>query len=232
MSRPREEVHRFRHVRLTLREHAAVLTLERPPYNILTTDDFGDLPRVAELIGRSGVAGIVVTGAGHAFSACTAPAELDAEPFSEFDTVSRRSVQVARRHQRALAALRDLHLPMVAALNGACTSAGLEIALVCHVRIGTRRTRFTFPETAYGLIPAGGGIQLALRHLGSARAYELLLSGGLVLAEQALEWGLLNRLVSEANLLPEALRWVHALAGRPPGAVQTFLATIEQGHAQ
>lgn len=154
---------------------------------------------------------VVVTGAGdEAFCAGNDLNEtraLDAAGSDEW-------VADLRRHHEAI---RDLDKPCVAAVNGVAAGAGLQIALLCDLRIGQPATRIGQPEINVGLASVIG-VQLMELAFGHGHTQDLALSGRLVDADEAVRIGLLNRVVAADALHAESLRAARFLAGRPPGA--------------
>ena len=153
---------------------------------------------------------VVVTGAGAAFCAGNDLAEarsLDADSCAAW-------VSDLRRHHDAI---RNLDKPCVAAVNGVAAGAGLQIALLCDLRLGQPATRIGQPEINVGLASVIG-VQLMELALGHAHTRDLALSGRLVAAEEALRIGLLNRIVPAGELMAEAMNAARFLADRPPNA--------------
>ena len=123
----------------------------------------------------------------------------------------------------------SLGKPHVAAIHGHCIGSGLEMALLCDIRIASTDTSFAMPETHLGLIPAAGGTQTLPRILRPSKALHLLLTGQPITAQQALNHGLINRLAAPANLYQETLALAHRLASLNPHAVKTLKQAINQG---
>ncbi len=154
--------------------------------------------------------GVVITGAGKTFCAGNDLAEtrsLDEHTCGAW-------VDALRRHHDAI---RNLDKPCVAAVNGAAAGAGLQIALLCDLRIGHAGTRIGQPEINVGLASVIG-VQLMELALGHAHTQDLALSGRLVDAEEAVRIGLLHRLVDAAVLVDTAVEAARFLADRPPNA--------------
>src|SRR6478609_2346620 len=98
--------------------------------------------------------------------------------------------------------------PVVAALNGVAFGGGLELALVCDLRVAAPHVEIGLPETTLGIIPGAGGTQRVGRIVGEARAKEMILLGRRLNAEQALAWGLVNRIApAGANVVDDTIAW-------------------------
>lgn len=117
--------------------------------------------------------------------------------------------RLVRQAKGIINEIEDLEIPVIAAINGFCLGGGLELALACHFRLASENAAFGAPEINLGIIPGFGGSQRLARTIGRARALEMILTGNNVMARAAEQWGLVNRIVPEEDLLREA----KALAG-------------------
>lgn len=106
----------------------------------------------------------------------------------------------------------DLSLPSIAAVNGVAMGAGLEICLACDLAAATTTARFAFPEVRLGMIPCGGGTQRLARLVGLRRARDMVMTGRILAAEQALEWGLVNEVVPPDELREWVDGWTEKLS--------------------
>lgn len=123
-----------------------------------------------------------------------------------------------------------LRKPVIAAIDGFCLGGGLELALACDIRMASARAQFALPETGLGLIPGGGGTQRLARVIGLGRALDMVLSGERIDAAQALQAGLVTRLINEpGGLLPSALSLAERMARRPPVASAYAKEAMRQG---
>jgi len=128
------------------------------------------------------------------------------------------------------AALSALSKPVVVAIHGFCLGAGLEIALVCDVRIASPEASFALPEVNLGLIPGAGGTQRLARLIGAGRALDMMMTGERISADQALAWGIVTRLASSRPALDEmALMIAKTLASKPPLAVAYLKEVVAEG---
>jgi enoyl-CoA hydratase/carnithine racemase len=119
--------------------------------------------------------------------------------------------------------------PKIAAVNGHALAGGLELALACDIRLASVNATFGLAETKWGLIPGAGGTQRLPRAIPLGPAMEMILTGEPINAEQALRWGLVNRLLPSDRLLPEAITLARAVASRGPLAVSAARAAVLQG---
>ena len=123
----------------------------------------------------------------------------------------------------------DLPVPTVAAVTGHALGGGCELALSCDLLVGDPGTRVGLPEVGVGLIPGGGGTQLAQRRLGWGRAADLVLTGRHVPGEEAYRMGLLDRLVGPGEVVVAALELARLLASRSPTAARAAKAAMREG---
>jgi len=119
--------------------------------------------------------------------------------------------------------------PVIAAINGYALGGGCELALACTVRIASDTARIGQPEINLGLIPGYGGTQRLARLVGRGRALELLLTGDPIDAQEAFRIGLVNRVVSAAEVLPAAQALAGRLAQKAPHAVRAILDAVARG---
>jgi len=118
---------------------------------------------------------------------------------------------------------------VLAAINGTCVGGGLELALACHIRVATAEAQLGLPEIKLGLIPGFGGTQRLPRIVGPSTAAEMILTGGSLSAEEALRIGLLNRVVSPQDLLPQVEAIAASIAIQGAAAVEAALHAIRGG---
>jgi enoyl-CoA hydratase/carnithine racemase len=131
--------------------------------------------------------------------------------------------------RRAFGGVRDLPQPTVAAVHGYALGGGCEFALSCDLIVAEETAVFGLPETTVGLVPGGGGTQLALRKLGPGRALDLVLTGRRVDAAEAYRIGLADRLVPAGTARDEALRLAAQIAANSPVAVRAARQAIRHG---
>jgi len=164
---------------------------------------------------------IVITGAGS--SAFCAGADL-----KERLTLTHSEVQaLLRAYRQDLGWLDTSPLPVVAAVNGVALGGGLELALLCDLRIAAPEAVFGLPETGLGIIPGAGGTQRLPRVVGEARATEMILLGRKLTAAEALAFGLIHRVSSSAEaLLDETLAWIEPVLHGAPIAQAAALEAI------
>ncbi len=122
--------------------------------------------------------------------------------------------------ERMTLALLDCPIPVIAAVNGAAVGGGFELALTCDFAYASTTARFALTEITLGIMPGAGGTQFLPRAAGSARAKEIIWTGKPFSAEQALEWGVVNRLCAPEKLMQETLATAQTICGNAPISVK------------
>ena len=125
------------------------------------------------------------------------------------------SPRLAQWHQ-----LRTTCMPLIAAVNGYALGGGCELVMACDIVVAGESARFGLPEVGLGLMPGGGGTQRLVRAIGKAKALDVMLTGRVLLAPEALDAGLISRVVPDELCLGEALEIASGIASRPPNAVR------------
>jgi enoyl-CoA hydratase/carnithine racemase len=217
-------------VQRTVSDGVALLTLNRPErLNAWTTEMehlyFGMLEECAA---SSDVRVVVVTGAGRGFCAGADMADLQALGDGKLPAGTEANGRRAQTYPLSLAK------PIIAAINGPCAGIGLVQALMCDIRFAARGAKLTTAFARRGLIAEHGISWMLPRLIGPARALDLLLSGRVVLAEEAHELGLVNRVCSPESLLEETLDYARELALRSSPASMAAMkrqvyADLERG---
>ena len=215
-------------VRYEVRGNVAVVTLNRPDrMNTLGGSMKPDLAHVFFELARGDerVRAVLVTGAGD--RAFCAGADIKERAGSQ---VIGTDYFVAQKATHDLFRnIEEFEKPVIAAINGVALGGGLEIALCCDIRIACSSARFGLPEIKLGVIPAAGGTQRLPRLIGEARAKELILTADLIDAETALRYGIISRVLAQAELMPAALELAQRIAEHPPLAVRFAKRAINRG---
>ena len=204
-----------------------LLVLDRPDRrNALSRETLFALGRFGrELVVDPAVRVIVVTGVGD--KAFCAGADLKERQGMSLEDVR---VQVGL-YRTELDVLDRSPKPVVAAINGVAFGGGLELALICDMRVGAAHAELALPETTLGIIPGAGGTQRLPRVVGEARAKEMILLGRKVSAAEALSWGLLNRVSpAGADVVADTIAWLDPIANGAPVAQSAALRAIETSY--
>lgn len=168
-----------------------------------------------------GVRVLILTGTGRAFCAgfdLQELAESSGDASQEADNV------IARAMER-------FEGPIIGAINGHAITGGFELALACDVLIGSDKARFADTHARVGILPGWGLSQKLSRLIGLSRAKEVHFTGTPVFAQQAYEWGLLNHVVSEEELLPRAVEMAQNMVACVPHVLRAYKPLIDEGYS-
>ena len=203
----------------------AYVTLNRPKVlNALNQRTWQEL-RVAFTDARDDaeVRGVIVTGAGD--KAFAAGADI-----SELATATSVEAQRSSSYgQEVLNLVETLGKPVIAAVNGFALGGGCETALACTIRVASENAKFGVPEVTLGLIPGCGGTQRLPRLVGKGRALQLILSGGMIGADEAYRIGLVNEVVPAAELINRAEAIMKQFLSNAPLSLKFALEAVNQG---
>lgn len=203
----------------------AIVTINRPKVlNALSIDTIDELRRAMLALKHDDrVRVVILTGAGEkSFVAGADINELAAQT-----PVSGR--ELSMRGQHVFDLIQHLGKPVIAAINGYALGGGCELAMACTIRIAVDTARIGQPEINLGIMPGYGGSQRLTRLVGRGAALEILLTGDQVSAADAYRLGLVNRVVTAANLMGEARKLAAALASKAPVAVRYILEAVNRG---
>lgn len=169
------------------------------------------------------VKGLILTGAGKAFCAGADIKQLaKLKPYDSY--------LFAKRGQAIFRLLETMGKPSLAAVNGYAFGGGCELAMAASMRIAASTAKFAQPEVKLGVIPGYGGTQRLSRLIGKGRALDLCLSGRIIDAQQALQWGLISTITQAEELLNEAEKILSQILANAPLAIANVLNVIDKGH--
>lgn len=210
-------------VRLEVADGVAVLRIERGKLNALNAEVQSRIGSAAVECGdRTDVAAVVVTGGERVFAAGADIKEMAQLSYAE---MSVHSVAL----QRAFSLVARIPKPVVAAVNGYALGGGCELALCADFRIAAEDATFGQPEIKLGIIPGAGGTQRLSRLVGPSRAKDLIFSGRLVGAPEALAIGLVDRVLPAAEVIPAALHWARQFVNGPALALRAAKESVDRG---
>lgn len=194
-------------VELVIDEGVGVITINNPPVNALTLEVRAQLKDVLQEVDQNkNIRAIVITGAGP--KCFVAGADIKDFP-NQFEVGPRENATI---YKEMFSYLENTPRPVIAALNGLALGGGLELALSCDLRIADEKAKFGLTEVTLGLVPGLGGTQRLVRLLGPAKTKELLFTGKMVKADEAMQLGLVNQVVPNGEALNEALKLAKKLA--------------------
>jgi len=203
----------------------ARITVNRPQVlNALNRATLAELATAFEAAdSSSSVRAVILTGAGE--KAFVAGADI--QELASLDPLAAR--KFARTGQHVFHQISWLGKPVIAAVNGFALGGGCELALACHLRVGSTKARLGQPEVNLGVIPGWGGTQRLPRLVGLGRSVEMILTGDPIPADEAFRIGLLNRVVEPEQLLPTCEEIAQKIAAKSPLAVRLILQAVWRG---
>ncbi|MGH7362698.1 MAG: enoyl-CoA hydratase-related protein [Candidatus Methylomirabilales bacterium] len=212
---------------LAREDAVAILTFNRPEkLNAMNRQVLGELHQALDaLAGDAGVRAVILTGAGE--KAFVAGADI--AEFTALTPVA--AVQFAKELEAAFQKIARMPKPVLAAVNGFCLGGGCELAMACDFIYAAENARFGQPEINLGIIPGSGGTQRLPRLVGKARAKELVFTGDMIDAQEALRIGLVNRVLPLPELLPAAKATAAKMAAKSGVVLGLAKAAIEEGTA-
>ena len=208
-------------IKLEKKNEIGIITLNKPPTNILDTKT---LVRLEDSLNKLGtddkIRALVITGEKN-FCEGADIKELKEKHPAEAEVFSRLGHKIFSQ-------VENMEKPVIAAVNGYALGAGCELALVCDIRIAGRNAKFGQPEANLGLIPGFGGTQRLTRLVGIGRAMEMILTGRIIDAEEAEYIGLINKVVGDEELMEKAEEIARVLAEKSPIAVRIAKGLINK----
>lgn len=214
-------------IQLEVREAVGVITLNRPEsLNALNTEVGQEFQAAVGEVQQRGARAVVLTGAGRAFCA--------GGDLREMQKIAEREGKVEaffdeplRMLNECIMLIRRMPLPFIAAVNGAASGGGCNLALACDLVIAGAGARFNQAFIKLGLVPDCGGTFILPRLVGWKRAAELMMTGDVLSAEQAMAMGMINAVVPDDELLARALAMAEKLAQAPTAAIGRIKQLLE-----
>jgi len=215
------------HVLYEAKGHVAVITLNRPEAKNAFSPEMIRLWReyLEEAKQDDAIRAIIVTGNGDTFCSGGDIRDMAEGKLKSWDMKRFLWDGV----HRIVFALEDLDKPVIAAINGAAMGAGMDMAIMCDLRVCSEKAKLAESYIMMGLVPGDGGAYFLPRVAGLPKALELLLTGDVMSAEEALRLGIVNKVVSHDRLMAETMKLAEKIAARPPLAIRMTKRAVYQG---
>jgi enoyl-CoA hydratase/carnithine racemase len=213
------------YIKVSKEDRVAILTVDNPPVNSLNQQvvaEFQDA--LEELWADDQVKVIVVTGGGQ----MVFMAGADINAILELKTPAEAKEIVMQVHE-SFQRIENSSKPIIAAINGHCLGAGIELAMACHMRIANNRAMFGQPEISLGIIPGFGGTQRLSRLVGKSKALELILTGDRITGAEAASIGLVNRAVPGTEVMKTAMGLAKKISSFGKLAIAATLEAVNEG---
>ncbi|HEY7161222.1 MAG TPA: enoyl-CoA hydratase-related protein [Acidobacteriota bacterium] len=198
------------------------ITINRPDkLNALNKEVFNDLDAVIDDVYKNpDVRSVIITGAGN--KAFVAGADI-----SEFlELTNSEATTLSARGHKVFDKIENSPKPIVAAVNGFALGGGCELALACHFIYASENAKFGQPEVNLGLIPGYGGTQRLTQLVGRNLAMELLMSGNMISAKEAMDYGVVNKVFSAEELLPKTKEILSLIQSKAPIAISKVIECV------
>ena len=214
----------YQNILLDINEPVAIVTVNRPDkLNVLNKLTIEELKTVfTELSSNEKILAIILTGAGEkAFIAGADISELN-----KLDVINGK--EFSEKGQFVFNMIENLEKPVIAAVNGFALGGGCELALACHFRIASSNAKFGQPEVNLGIMPGFGGTQRLTRLINSGRTMEMILTGDMIDANEALRIGMVNHVYPQNELISKAIEIANKIASKAPIAVKNVIKAIKK----
>lgn len=205
------------------------ITINRPKQlNALNKDTIGELHKALDIANKdNSIGAIILTGAGEkAFIA-----GADIKEFTDFSIEKGQELSAAG-HELLFDFVEFMSKPVIAAINGFALGGGLELAMASHIRIASDNAKLGLPEVSLGVIPGYGGTQRLTQLVGSGKAFEMITTAGMIAAEDALSWGLVNHVVTLEELIPLAEKIAGKIVKNSPNAINAAIKAINAHYVE
>jgi len=217
----------YENLLISIEEKIATVTINRPTkLNALNKATISDLSKAVKLLSKNDdVRVIIITGSGE--KAFVAGADIS--EFANYTIVE--GAQLAAEGQESLFDfIENLKKPVIAAVNGFALGGGLELAMACHFRVASDNAKMGLPEVTLGLIPGYGGTQRLPQLVGKGRAMEMIMTAAMISAEEAKQFGLVNHVVPQAELLEFANGIAQKIIKNAPFAIGKAIKAINANY--
>ena len=211
-------------LQIEINDAIALVTIHRPEaLNALNTRFFQEMDQaVDEISTNPEVKVMVITGSGKAFVAGADIAEM-------VDKNPEQGSNFSRTGHHTFRSLEKMEIPVIAAINGFALGGGLELAMGCDFRIASSKAKFGQPEVSLGLIPGYAATQRLSRLIGLGNALYLLTSAEMIVADDALRIGLVQKVTDPETLMDEVMKLARTIASKGPQAVKKVKAVTRRG---
>lgn len=206
--------------------HMAIVTINRPnKLNALNKETIKELHNAfSDLEKDDNIKTIILTGSGE--KAFVAGADIS--EFTDFSV--KEGKKLAAKGQKLLFDfIENLSKPVIAAINGFALGGGLELAMACHFRIASDNAKMGLPEVSLGVIPGYGGTQRLPQLIGKGRAMEMIMTAGMITAEQAKDYGLVNHTVPQEELLSLCKKIANKISNNSTVAISHAIKAVNAG---
>lgn len=215
----------FKHLIIKKENNVAILSINRPEaMNSLSTEVLKELSVAVDRVKDDDeVFVLVITGEGKAFVAGADIAEMSGMNSVQARTFAEAGLNTFRK-------IESMEKPVIAAVNGFALGGGCELAMACDIRIASKKAKFGQPEVGLGVTPGFGGTVRLSRLVGIAKAKELIFTGNIIKADEAMDIGLVNKVTEPESLIEEAMEMANKIAQNAQLAVRYSKQAINRSY--
>lgn len=212
----------YKNILTQIDNSVCIITVNRPDkLNALNKETIAEIGQAVKAVeGEASVRVIIITGAG----AKSFVAGADISEFASY--TAEQGKELACHGQRVFNSIEQCSKPVIAAVNGFALGGGCELAMACHIRYASDNAKFGQPEVKLGLTPGYAGTQRLPRLIGMGRAIELLITGEMIDAQEALRTGLVNKVTTQDDLMNACLQLAGKIVQQAPVAVAEVLKCV------
>jgi len=216
----------FENITISQENLTAVITINRPKkLNALNSATIQELHKAFEMLNKdSDVKVIVITGSGE--KAFVAGADI--AEFADF-SITEGEALAANGQRLLFDFVEQLSTPVIAAVNGFALGGGLELAMACHLRVASDNARMGLPEVSLGVIPGYGGTQRLPQLIGKGRAFELIMTAGMITAEDGYRMGLINHITTQEDLMQFCMTLAAKISKNSSVAIGYAIKSVNSG---
>ena len=217
---------KYQNILVDIDSTIAIITINRPnKLNALNRDTIMELHQAfSKLEKDKKVLVIIITGSGE--KAFVAGADIS--EFADFSVKEGKKL-AAKGQELLFDFVENLTTPVIAAVNGFALGGGLELAMACHFRVASDNAKMGLPEVSLGVIPGYGGTQRLPQLIGKGRAMELIMTAGMISSDVALQYGLVNHVVPQEELIPFCEKLAGKISNNSPVAIGNAIKAINAG---
>lgn len=199
------------------------ITINRPAQlNALNKETIDELHRALAAGDEDSAIGVIIlTGSGEK----SFVAGADIKEFADF-TIAQGGELAQKGQETLFSFIENMNKPVIAAINGFALGGGLELAMAAHIRVASSNAKMGLPEVSLGVIPGYGGTQRLAQLVGRGKANEMVFTAGMIKADEALTWGLVNHVVEQEELLAKAEEIASKILGNSATAIAAAIRSI------